>query len=407
MKLLIISETFPFPPIAGHKMALYNYLRLLSENNCITFAGFHEHGEVIMPDQINMVKKYCRVGQVHSMVDMNNKNILCHIMAADPLSLKRYHNQSFINNLKTLLKKEHYDLVHCFGFNVGQFGKYAIGLPKVFTPVDCTTLFYRRMTHQREVSILRRMYYAVQAKKIEKYENRMCMLFDACYVFSEEDRLALIKICPESNVFAVPFGVDVAKQTDEAPLKLDGPTLVFSGNMSTKVNINSALYFYKRIFPLIRQELPSVYLIIAGSGPDKRIKELGKEDDKVIITGYVENLIPYIMMADVYVAPILSATGIQTRVLEAMALGKAIVSTSQPMKIFHALSGVHAFITDDPAEFAQNTIRLLKDVRLKERMGIAARSLVCEKYSWRAAIKMIEQIHQDALNTWKIKNEIN
>jgi glycosyltransferase involved in cell wall biosynthesis len=401
MKILLLSETYPYPPVTGHQVALYNFIRLLSEHHEITLLSFLEPREELSGTRVLELNKYCKLVKTFRMRTLERADLVANLLNRQPMSLRRYDNPDFVRALAEVRQKESYDLAHFYGFNMGQFGMLVPDLPKVFTPIDCTTLFYRRLACQASAAVLWRIYYAYQARKMRHYERAMGVQFDRNYVFAEEDRVEFSKLSPGAKVDVVPFGVNVPARTAGLSLGLDGPVLIFSGNMSVKANVESTLYFYNRIFPLIRQEIPAVNLVIAGSDPDRSLRDLEKKDKKVMVTGYVADLWSYIRAADVYVAPILSAVGIQARLLEAMVLGKAIVSTSQPMKVFRAVSGEQAMIADDPAGFARATIQLLQDNGLRERLGKAARELVENRFTWQTAVKKLEAIQAEAVSGWK------
>lgn len=401
MKILLLSETFPYPPVTGHQVALYNLIKVLSGRHELTLLSFVEPDEELSGSSAGEINKYCRLVRSFPMNALKWSDPVLNLLDSKPLSLHRYHDPDFIRALTELRQKNNYDLAHFYGFNMGQFGRLVPDLPKIFTPIDCTTLFYQRLAGQKAYPAIWRLYYAYQAGRMKNYERQMGREFDVNYVFSEEDRAAFSKLSPGAKVDVVPFGINVPEQIADLSLGLDGPALIFSGNMSVKANIESALYFYDRVFPLIRREIPAVNLILAGSNPDQSLKRLAENDKKVVVTGYVADLWSYLKAADVYVAPILSAVGIQARLLEAMALGKAIVSTSQPMKVFNAVPGEHALVADEPEGFARATIRLLLDAGLRERLGQSARELVVKRFVWETAAQKLEAIQKEAIVRWK------
>ena len=161
--------------------------------------------------------------------------------------------------------------------------------------------------------------------------------------------------------------------------------------MQYPVAIANVVYFYNEVFPLIRQENPNVKLYLVGRDPAEEIIDLSI-DPSVSVTGYVKDVRPYIAKSTVFVAPETLGTGIKNKVLEAMSMGKVVVTTSLGAQGILVRSGEHLVVADTSNEFAKETLTLLTDRRLRETIGANARKLVEEQYSWEAVTKVLNEL---------------
>ncbi|MEM5816015.1 MAG: glycosyltransferase family 4 protein, partial [Candidatus Aenigmatarchaeota archaeon] len=211
----------------------------------------------------------------------------------------------------------------------------------------------------------------LEAKKYEK--------FDAG-IYVTKTHFELSKPFVPKKAFIIPPGVDLnyfkpsESQEDEK--------LVFTGAMSYPVNVISVLNFYKKIYPMIKKEIPKVKFYIVGRSPSNEILRLAKLDSSITVTGAVEDVRPYVWSSAVFVVPIVvDDGGIKNKTLEAMAMGKAIVSTSLGAQDIGCENGKHLIIAENEKEFAERVVELIR-TRERRRLGKNARKFVEENYSW-------------------------
>jgi glycosyltransferase involved in cell wall biosynthesis len=176
----------------------------------------------------------------------------------------------------------------------------------------------------------------------------------------------------------------------------DNRDMVYVGFFRHRPNVDAALYFYRRILPLIKKEAGEVNLDIVGFDPPRQVWELNGRDG-VRVTGYVEDIRPYICGAKVFVMPIRLGMGMRGKLFEAWAMGKAVVSTSIGCEGVDAVDGKDIFIADTPADFAAKAVRLLKDDKLREAMGAQAREKARLQYEWDIVAEGLENIYRKLL----------
>jgi len=245
------------------------------------------------------------------------------------------------------------------------------------------------------------LYSFIQWKKLSRYEARVCRLADGVVAVSEADKTALQRLVPGLEVAVVPNGVDIEFYNDQArfghwDLVIGHWSLVFTGKMDFRPNVDAVLWFCQEVLPLVRRQVPDVHFYVVGQSPHRRVLRLA-DDPAVIVTDRVDDVRPYIAGACVYVVPLRIGGGTRLKVLEAMAMGKAIVSTSLGCEGFAGLvSGRELALADTAEDFARQIIELLGDASRRERLGRAARRFVEERYDWRHIVPKLEELYETA-----------
>jgi glycosyltransferase involved in cell wall biosynthesis len=237
-----------------------------------------------------------------------------------------------------------------------------------------------------------------------RYEPFICEKFDKVIACSKQDRDVLIAFNSDIDVFVMPFAVDDSYFDISSDNNIKSE-IFFFGSYTHPPNVDGALYFCKEIFPLIKKELPDVKLYIAGGSPPDAIMDLSK-DKNITVTGYVQNLNDYLIRATVCVSPIRFGAGQKTKILTALAAGKAVVSTQLGVESIDVVPDRDLIITDTPREFARKTVLLLKDPELRVRLGKNGRKLVQEKYAWRRNISILESMYEELVSQ-KRKTDID
>lgn len=263
-------------------------------------------------------------------------------------------------------------------------------------------------------------YSFIQWQKLRRYEADVCRRAHRVLAVSQTDAEALRQIVPDLSVAVIPNGIDTDQYqpspTDQAhcPQASPTPTLVFTGKMDFRPNVDAVSWFAKAIWPRIRAEVPDARFFAVGQRPHPRLDRLCA-DASITLTGWVEEIQPYIDQATVYVAPLRMGSGTRLKLLQAMASGKAIVSTRMGAEGLAGATPGHPATfpqgrystsgtttgdqdlilvnDDDPIAFANAVIRLLRDPGCRAAMGAAARSFAETYYDWRVIIPRLEAVY--------------
>jgi glycosyltransferase involved in cell wall biosynthesis len=238
------------------------------------------------------------------------------------------------------------------------------------------------------------LYSLVQWQKLKRYEAWACRHVDAVVAVSSEDAAALQRIVPGLGVTVVPNGVDVSRYASFSGPKaaLVPQNLVFTGTMDFRPNVDAVVWFCHDVLPRVRQREPSVRFYIVGRRPHPRVAAL-QDLPGVEVTGAVPDQMPYIGAATVFVIPMRGGGGTRLKVLEAMAMRRAIVSTSMGCSGFPVAHGCEVVLADDAAGFAREVVELLQNADRREALGGAALAFA-RRYDWPEIVPRFEAVYE-------------
>jgi glycosyltransferase involved in cell wall biosynthesis len=237
----------------------------------------------------------------------------------------------------------------------------------------------------------------VQWRRLAGYERRACLAADRVVAVSDADAIALRELIPDLDPVVVPNGVDVdfytaAVSPREIPAQFGDKDLVFTGKMDFRPNVDAVIWFAQEVLPLISAQQLDAHFWIVGKDPHPRLASLD-DNPAITVTGRVDDVRPYIGAAAVYVIPLRIGGGTRLKVLEAMAMRKAIVSTTLGCEGFDLESGQGLVIANAPADFAAKVLSLLRDPERREELGHAAHSFSASRYDWRMIVPLLEQVY--------------
>jgi glycosyltransferase involved in cell wall biosynthesis len=252
--------------------------------------------------------------------------------------------------------------------------------------------------YARAGGLVRRLYAGVNWRKLRREELRTYRDADGVYLCSATDQQRLLERVPGARTLVIPNGADVEyyqpRPTDPPP---DGRTVVFFGLLSYFPNIDGVTYFVQEIWPRIAEVHPKARLKIIGGQAPSSVLEFARPG-AVEFTGFVSDLRPHLAAAAAVVVPLRFGGGTRLKIVEAMAMGKAIVSTTLGAEGIEAVAGRDVLVEDRPASFADAVNRLLAEPSLAARIGRSARQLAEQRYGWNAAARALEGFYREILD---------
>jgi sugar transferase (PEP-CTERM/EpsH1 system associated) len=408
MRILFLTPQLPYPPHQGTTIRNYNLIANLAPRHEIHLLSFvRSRGEI---DRATPLRQYCRsIEAVLTPRRSPLKRLLSLFFSPLPDMALRLPSAEFRAKLAAALRREPFDVMQVEGIEMAYPWMLEVRNRKLDSGVGHPTSIFddhnaeyvlQQRAFETDVRQPRRwiaaLYSLIQWKKLNRYETTVCRLADRVVAVSEADKAALQQLVPGLEVTVVPNGVDIGYYTsaDIQPLPLPSHSLIFTGKMDFRPNVDAVLWFCQEVLPSIRRKMPDVRFYIVGRSPHRRVLRLA-DDPAVTVTGYVDDVRPYIAGARVYVVPLRIGGGTRLKVLEAMAMGKPIVSTSLGCEGFQGLvSGRGLSLADTPKGFAQRVIELLDDASRRERLGQAARRFVEEQYDWRLIVPKLERVYE-------------
>jgi glycosyltransferase involved in cell wall biosynthesis len=241
-------------------------------------------------------------------------------------------------------------------------------------------------------ALAQRAFASLEWRKLRAYELSACRRADIVLTVTDLDRrtIALHGI-PEGKISAVPIGVDV-DMVRPVQLSASSANVLTFGTMSWPPNADSVEYFASEIYPRIKKEVPEARFTVVGANPPSRIGALGAGDRSIQITGFVEDLREPASEAAAFVVPLRIGSGMRVKILDAMALGLPVVTSSIGCEGINVESGKHALVADTPEEFAEAVVHLLRNPEDRRRFGAAGRALVESVYSWPLVLSRLDQV---------------
>lgn len=406
MKILFLTPQSPYPPRQGTTIRNYNLIRLLAQEHTIDLFTFLAPGEKI--EAGNRLFSLChRVVTAPQPVRSLVRRAVDTFAAARPDMGLRLESQSAYAALAALLQEERYDLIQIEGIEMAAYGLAAVAAQPdahlVFDDHNAEYLLQKRSALVDLGKPLRwpaALYSLIQWQKLQRYEQSICRRADAVVAVSEPDRSVLVQLVPDGMIDVVPNGIDLAEFSlaqPAAPQQKQPPTLVFTGKMDYRPNVDAILWFAQDVLPLIHAQKPDVILQVVGMNPHPRLAGVGGLPG-VEITGAVEDVRPYIASAAIYVVPLRVGGGTRFKVLEALASGKPLVSTALGVEGLGLQDGRELLIGDTPQAFAGAVLRLLDDQAsggpLCAGLAAAGRHFVASRYTWEKIVPRMEQIYQ-------------
>jgi polysaccharide biosynthesis protein PslH len=308
------------------------------------------------------------------------------------------YRTSMQKELDRMLQQDNFDIVHCCTPMMGYF-RFPREIPVVSDTHEVTyDLKYR--TFQKANNLLYKMLLYLEFLLAKRAEIKLCQRFEAVISTTDRDYEVFRKNLDKRKLFVISNGVQ-SSFLEPSLLKSETGTMVFTGLMSYYPNNHGILYFLKNIFPLILNQMPNAKIFIVGKNPSKELLRYASE--QVVITGYVEDVRPYMARAEVFIIPLLIGGGIRGKALEAMAMKIPIVTTSIGCESIHLKHEDSALFADQPVEFADAVLRLFKDESLRMKLTNRAYQTVLEQYNWTEKGNDLQRVYEFALDKCQFK----
>ncbi|WP_075060984.1 glycosyltransferase [Ornatilinea apprima] len=301
------------------------------------------------------------------------------------------------------------DLIHFEHIRGGRYGEFLFSqmsrqripwTPLVWDSVDSISSLFRQSAGMAP-SLQTRLISRFELERTRTYERKLTKFVDRVLVTSDRDKDAFVKIESdfEHKITVVPNGVDLNYFTPgEAEGRIPG-TILISGKMSYHANARMVYHFVNEIFPLILEGFPDAKLWIVGKDPNSTIQAYAN-DPRITVTGQVPDMRPYLQKASVAVAPVVYGTGIQNKVLEAMACSTPVVTTPAAGVSIHGENGVDYFVAETPEDFANDVVCLLNNESKRLAMGAAGRRFVEKRHDWDLICDELAQKYREIVNVF-------
>lgn len=388
-----MAHLFPLPLDSGGKIKSYYTLKALASAHDVSVIAYGRSDDELA--QLDAFREICSKLRVVTLARPKSRLIrdaACSLFTRRSFIVSRDFRSDMQSVIDAELQNFRPDVVHIDHLQMAQFVDFDSECRIVLDHHNVESMIVKRIG-ESPGSLATRLYAKLEWPKLQSYELDICRRSDLVLTVSEEDRSTLCSLEPSlNNVHPVPIGVDVDffQLIERQPKE---PNMVSIATMYWPPNVDSMLYFHNDILPIVRKRVPNSILTIAGQRPVASIQALASTPG-VRVTGYVDDTREIARDCGVFIVPLRSGSGVRVKLLNAMAMGLPIVSTSVGAEGLDVVSGEHLLIADTAREFADAVVRLLEQPQAAAEMGANARKLVCAKYSW-------EKIGAELLDTYQ------
>ncbi|GAB4524235.1 MAG: glycosyltransferase family 4 protein [Anaerolineales bacterium] len=376
--LLFLSRWFPYPPHNGSRIRVYNLLKALRGHYRVTLIAFAE--EKVRPEAMEVMQALCEQVEIipYRPFQPQRLRALLGFFAPRPRFLVDTYRPEITQRMRTLHAQRQYALVLGSQIDMLPYLERVNGTPAVLEELEISTPYdaWRHATHP-----LDRMRRRLTWMKLCLYLQRVLPHLQACTSVSDVERERIQRVVPAAPpIEVVPNGVDTRHyQGDFAPPEEDA--LIYNGALTYQANFDAMAYFLREIYPLVRARRPKAHLRITGKTMGVPVERLPL-DEGVTLTGYLEDIRPAVARAWVTVVPLRVGGGTRLKILESLALGTPVVSTSKGAEGLDLEDGKHLLIADNPQDFSAAVLRLLEDPELRARLAAQGRARVRQHYDW-------------------------
>ncbi|MBE2199996.1 MAG: glycosyltransferase [Anaerolinea sp.] len=389
-------------------MKTWNVLRYLADRgHAVTLASFVRADEVAFVPKLQEVCTAVHTIPIHRSRVADVGYFLRSNLTGRPFLIERDDLPGMRRLVQSLLAAESFDVVHADQLTMTQFALDALtvtGKKRPFTVFDAHNATWTISERLLEnVPWFLRPLLRLETARIKKYEAMLVTKFDHTMVVIEPDRDALMSGLPTAQhattarkISVIPIAVDT-QTLQPAQRQPNSMNIMTLGSLNYPPNVDGIRWFCREIFPLVRAQMPAVTLTIIGKSPPADLVQLSETYPGVVnVTGYVEDLLPYMEAAALMVVPVRAGSGMRVRLLEAFARAMPAVTTTIGLEGIMATHEQEVLVADTPADFARETVRLLQDQALQQRLAQNGRSLAETRYDWQVALRLMDDVYANA-----------
>ena len=397
MKILWVKAGKLWPVDTGGKIRSFNILRHLARRHEVTLLSYYggqrdaEYETAIVQQLPGAQTLYTAApeGTLAQSIDY-----ILRLPSAAPYAVKKFTHAAVRREVAQRLRNGSAEVAVC------DFLSASLNFPEVSAPPvvlfqhNVETMLWRRMA-ETEKSALRKLSYRIEANKMAAYEARTLRQFRHVIAVSDHDRKEMLAMASGCTITVVPTGVDTEHYQPAPSVSENPPLIVFTGSMDWEPNIDAVEYFCRDIFPSMLAVFPAARFQIVGRNPHPRVRKLASPS--VEVTGTVPSVAEYLRNATVVIVPLRIGGGTRLKIFEAMAMRKALVSTSIGAEGLDVTSGEDCLIADDARSFSSAILAVLREPALRRRYEDAAAALAA-RYDWSQIAQRFAEALDEAVN---------
>jgi polysaccharide biosynthesis protein PslH len=384
MRILVVLSRVPYPLEKGDKLRAFNQIRELSKKHQIILFALND--AKLDENAVSELKKYCVSISILPLVKQTvAKNLARSFFSGLPMQVGYFYFKKAQDKVDELIKKHHPDHIYCQLIRTAEYVKNYPQIPKTLDYMD---VFSKGIERRKKTDpFYMKPLLALEYSRLVKYEEKVFSWFRNKTIISAQDR-DLIPHPDRRQIKVVPNGVD----TDFfKPLSRKKEfELLFNGNMNYPPNVESVEYLVEKIMPYVWNRMPAVRLLISGASPNSRVMELGSE--KVVISGWVDDVRENYAKSRILVAPMQISIGLQNKLLEAMAMQLPCVTSSLANNALGAKHNEQIMVADKPEQYALQIIELLQNETKARQIAMNGYRFAVDNFNWKGTTAILERL---------------
>jgi sugar transferase (PEP-CTERM/EpsH1 system associated) len=387
MKVAVVLTRIPFPLMKGDKLRAYYQIKELAKQHevylfCLNYKDEEEKAK-------EELSKYCKTIHIEKLNLFSSLLRVCFsVFSFLPFQTAYYNSPKAKKHFKAFVEKNNIELCYFQFVRLAPFAK-KIKRKKVLDFQDTLSMNMKRRADNS--GLLQRVLFSIEAKRLARYESKMFEVFDALTIITDADR-KLLKSPRKEEVYIIPNGVAESYFTYPQP-KEKPYDILFSGAMSYAPNIDAAEYLIKEIMPLVWEKKPNVKIAIAGGGAPISLQK--EANERIIMPGWVDDMKEYYSQTKIFIAPMRIGTGLQNKLLEAMAMNVACITSPLANQALKAKDKEEILIADNAKAYADCIIDFLDNEQLSSKIANAGKDYVFNEYSWENSCEKLSNIFKN------------
>ncbi|HRO99924.1 MAG TPA: glycosyltransferase [Flavobacteriales bacterium] len=390
MKLLVLLSRVPYPLEKGDKLRAYHLITRLARKHEVYL--FCLSDTPTDPAHVEHLRGLCaHIEVVHLPRWRIVLKLLTALFARLPVQVVYFHHRHAQRRIDAVIDSFRPDHIMCQLVRTTEYVRHRFDLPKTLDYMDTLSKGMERRTETAPFYL--RPIFRMETRRLIRYENLMFDQFDNRVIISAQDRDYIYH--PLRDTMAVlPNGVDTGHFH---PMPQEPHyDLLFTGNMNYPPNIDSVLYLVNRVLPIVRRKRPQTSLLISGVDPTARVRDLARQDPLITVTGWVRDIRISYASARIFAAPMQIGTGLQNKLLEAMAMGIPCITSALANNAVGARPNEEVLIGENPEQYAAHILDLLEDPALRQRIATNGNRFVRTQFDWDVAAGKLDTLITEA-----------
>lgn len=383
MKILQICKKMPLPPKDGEAVAVLSLAKAYKSLGCkIDLLSFNTSKHFSDPSEINNDEHpYENIDTVNLNTDINYLGALFNLLGSSSYNIERFTSKDMKKKLQHILLHTSYDVVQLESLYMAPYAEHIKPISNAFIIMRSHNLEFKIWEDManNQSNVLLRWYYKLAARRLKKYEQDVRNSFDLLLAISEIDQKEYQKLSYSIPSMAIPIGIELKQYPKNFYEEKPMIKLAYIGSLDWRPNIEAVEWFFKEVWPTIYKNYENIEFHLAGRNPVDVIKNL--EHPGLYFHGEIESAIDFISNQDIIIVPLLSGSGVRVKVLESMALGKLVISSSKGFEGINIQNNVNAMVANDKEEFIATINKVLESKKTIRQVGEAARLFIENNYN--------------------------